>query len=254
MSQTSYSQYYAAAIAGLLADMGNREVLSRKAEGTIAFGTGLVRAAENANTEAVRNPVPNINLLTFSAAFTTDNVFNGDLLGVALGPVTFDTSSVATISLIAAAMASVDGIASATPGTNSITITADPGVNALLENMTITDGASQATMTQAKTTADVFAGAAVAQGHVEQSASGVAQYAVGDAVNLLSRGRIYVPVDQTVTPADTPHLRYTAGAGASVVGSFRKDTDSGKAMALTGCRFVQGATAGGLAILEINLP
>jgi hypothetical protein len=70
--------------------------------------------------------------------------------------------------------------------------------------------------------------------------------------DVMSQGRVFVQVEQTVTPADPVFVRIVAGVG-EVLGSFRKDADTSDAVALTNCRFVRGASSGGLAVLEINM-
>jgi hypothetical protein len=79
-------------------------------------------------------------------------------------------------------------------------------------------------------------------------------YPAGQAVSILRRGRIWVYVEEAVTPASTPYMRYASGAGGSKVGRFRASADTATAAAFPGSRFVTSAGAGALALLEINLP
>lgn len=105
---------------------------------------------------------------------------------------------------------------------------------------------------------DVFVGVAVHQ-HVEQGYGTVnATHAVNSAVPLLRRGRIWVMAEQAVAPTDPVFVRYTAngtiGGVVTAAGQFRKDADTSRALAVPNARWVTSAAAGGLAVLEVNLP
>lgn len=78
-------------------------------------------------------------------------------------------------------------------------------------------------------------------------------HAVGDAAAVMRRGRIYVYVDGDVTPDDTVYCRHTVNTGKLILGAFRADNDGGKAQAVT-AKFLTSASAGGVAVLDINLP
>lgn len=80
-------------------------------------------------------------------------------------------------------------------------------------------------------------------------------YAIGDMVSLLKRGRIWVAVEEAVTPASTPFVRFAAGGGGTVLGGFRASADTATAVALPGAKYLTTqATIGGLALLEVNFP
>lgn len=81
--------------------------------------------------------------------------------------------------------------------------------------------------------------------------------AVGERVNLLTKGTIWMMTEQDVTQNDPVFIRHTvAGAtGTSpAVGKVRKDADTAKADALTTCRFMSSALAGEMVLLEVNIP
>lgn len=74
-------------------------------------------------------------------------------------------------------------------------------------------------------------------------------------VNVLKRGRIWVSVEQAVTPASNVFVRHTAGAGGTQKGAFRTDADTATAVQVTnGMRFLTSTTGAGLAVLEVNFP
>lgn len=74
-----------------------------------------------------------------------------------------------------------------------------------------------------------------------------------DVVALVRKGRIYVKVEEAVSEGDSVYVRAVAGAG-EVAGAFRKSVDGTDTILLNGAEFRSGAAAGGLAIVEINLP
>lgn len=83
---------------------------------------------------------------------------------------------------------------------------------------------------------------------------GVPSNAVG---SIVSRGEVWVQVEQAVNPSSPVFVRFNA-AGATgtnpAVGRFRTDADTSRAVAVPTARFLTTAAAGGLALLEINLP
>lgn len=95
--------------------------------------------------------------------------------------------------------------------------------------------------------------------HRELLSEGGAGAAPGDTCALLRKGRVFVVPDQDVAPGDDVYWRYSeGGTGEGGVGSFRKDADTvetdSHALKVTSARWVTTASAGGLAVLEINLP
>lgn len=84
--------------------------------------------------------------------------------------------------------------------------------------------------------------------------AGVANaYPIGQVVNVLRKGRVWVYVEEAVTPASTPYERHTTGSFTKI-GRFRASNDTNTAAAFPRARFVTSAGIGGLALLEINLP
>ncbi len=80
-------------------------------------------------------------------------------------------------------------------------------------------------------------------------------YEVGDPLCLVTRGQVWVPVEETVSPDDPVYCRFEAGAGPlTVLGKFRKDADTDKAAQVPGARYLKMNAAASLALVEINLP
>jgi hypothetical protein len=79
-------------------------------------------------------------------------------------------------------------------------------------------------------------------------------YETGDQVTYLRKGRVYVTVESDVVAGAAAYVRFTVEAPDLQLGAFRADVDTDKAVALPGAVFRTTTSAGGLAILELNLP
>lgn len=73
-----------------------------------------------------------------------------------------------------------------------------------------------------------------------------------DMFSVLHEGRIYVQVEESVTPASTVFVRVAAGGGGTQLGAFRASADTATALAATGARYLTSAAANGFAVLEID--
>ena len=101
---------------------------------------------------------------------------------------------------------------------------------------------------------DKFVGISVLVQHKEQQlGTGLVNYKQGDMISVLRKGRVWVQVDSAVVAGAPVFCRFAAGSG-SVLGSFRADADTGSASQVMGSVFTSSAVAGGLAIVDINLP
>jgi hypothetical protein len=105
------------------------------------------------------------------------------------------------------------------------------------------------------TTVGKVAGISVHNHGVEQNKGGINNlgYEPQSAMNLLKKGRIYVTVEDAVVKTGLPFVRFVAGA-TEQLGSFRSDADSGDAVALPNASYVTSASAGELAVVEVNIP
>jgi hypothetical protein len=74
-----------------------------------------------------------------------------------------------------------------------------------------------------------------------------------DVIPFLRHGRIWVQVENAVTPADPVHVRVATGAGGTVIGAFRTGADTATAVAWTAAKYLSSAGADGFAILEVNM-
>lgn len=72
----------------------------------------------------------------------------------------------------------------------------------------------------------------------------------GETGGVMSKGRIWVQVDEAVVAGDPVFVRHTGAAAA--IGKFRNDADTANADAVPNARFVKGGST--VALLELNLP
>lgn len=79
-------------------------------------------------------------------------------------------------------------------------------------------------------------------------------YQIGDTVEIVKRGQVWVTVEEAVSPADDVYVRHTANGDNTQRGAFRTSSDSSNAALLAGARFLTTAAAGSVALLDLNLP
>lgn len=84
---------------------------------------------------------------------------------------------------------------------------------------------------------------------IESSDSGDPTYADKNMMSVMKEGRVYVQVQDTVTTASAVFVRFAGGNE----GQFRSDADGGDAVALPNAKWVKGAGAGELAIVQLDL-
>lgn len=259
MPQLSYPFLMDVGSVGLLADSGFRNVLSPIAFQNFNVGLGLAKVI--GQDYIVRLPQSNLSTTVINADLVTGNVINVSVNGVALAPINFAASSAATMNAIAAAILAQPQIASAVvsdPNSHTLTVTATEGNVAIVNSFVVTGGASQATATITNTTQDTFYGVGARTQNKPNPLNPLGSfgnpiYFQGDCVSLLTRGRIYVAAEQTLTSDSPVYWRFAAN-GLLLPGGFRADSDGGRAIALPTARYTVGATAGAVATLEINLP
>lgn len=88
---------------------------------------------------------------------------------------------------------------------------------------------------------------------IEYDSSNENLYPALSDVSVMRRGQVYVYVEEDVTPDDAVFVRHTANGGLTDLGAFRTDSDSSNALALTTAKFLTSASAGGVAILDLNI-
>lgn len=260
MPQLSYNFSMIKATAGEIYDIGFDNVLSPVATQTIPFGVGVAKVI--GQDQAVRLPWQDIVAVAASTSLVTSNSTVVTLNGIALTPVVYASSNAATLTAIAVLIAAQPHIASAVSnGTDTITITASQGFPVTATFVT-TLGSGQPTWTSTYSNDNVFYGISVfiqnkmnlydpATGSI-----GGPNYVTGDPVSMMTRGRIWVVPETTVTSDSPVYWRIIPTVSFPVTGTFRGDSDGGNAILVSAsvARWWQGGSAGTLAILDINLP
>lgn len=260
MAQLEYNLLMDIASEGLLADCGFKNVLSPRAFLDIPIGRGVVKVT--GEDMAVRLPGQNMSVVTLDADLVTGNDIDITLNGSALATVSFDTDHLTTMQAIVDLLEAQDAVKTATiSGADDrvITIQADEGFTVTVNDFDVTGGASQATATIDNVTEDEFYGVALRIQNKENlndsdGTVGPAPYREGDAVSMLTRGRVYVKVEDAVTSDSDVFMRFVQGSSTENPGQFRSDNAGGDAIAVPDSRWIFGAEAGGLAVLEINMP
>lgn len=261
MPQLSYNFLMTIGVAGELYDIGFNNVLSPVNPGPSNIFPGFGVAKVIGQDLQVRLPQQDIVTLGISTALVASNSTVVTLNGVALTPVVYATSNAATLTAIAALIAAQPGVASAvSDGSANIQVNADQGYSVTATAVT-TAGAGQPTWTPTYSNDNVFYGVSVyIQNKMNlygpQGSAGAAPYIPGDAVAVLTRGRIYVTVENNVTSDSPVYWRMIPTLSNPLVGTFRSDSDSGNAILLSSnmVRWITSASAGNLAVLEINQP
>jgi hypothetical protein len=271
--QNSYSVNTINAFAGQLADIAGSNIRSYAAMQPIPFGVALAQGKAKASqcrlpqinstvlTESVpmvaaNSTVGTVNVTTYVAGVST-------LVSTNIAPVVFVTSDPVTLTAIAAAIALVPGVLSAVAGASNITVTANPDTQVTLSGFVTTLGAGQPLWTAVGTSNDLIIGVSVMEQTIENAMNqqvfypltdSTAQYPYAKAVNVLRRGLIFVACEQTVNPGDPVFTRFQVGAVGTVLGGFRKDADTGKALQLPRAAWVETIQAGAVGVLDISLP
>jgi len=261
MPQLAYNFLMNVGVAGELYDIGFNNVLTPVSpiEPQIFPGLGLAKII--GEDLQVRLPHQDIVTLNASVPLVASNSTIVTLNGISLTAVVYATSNAATLTAIAELIAAQPNIASATSdGTSNIVVNAVQGYGVTATAVT-TAGSGQPTWTETYSNDNVFYGVSVfiqnkMNLYSPQGSAGAAPYIPGDAVSTLTRGRIYVTAENNVTSDSPVYWRMVATLSNPVLGSFRSDSDSGKAILLSSSqvRWITSATAGNLAVLEINQP
>lgn len=104
------------------------------------------------------------------------------------------------------------------------------------------------------TTSDVLAGVVVfGQSYDHGTELGSTGFLPKTTFNILNEGRIYVQVEENVTPASRVFVRAVA-TGLEVAGAFRDTQDGSDCIEITDyARYLTTTLAGGLAVLDISM-
>jgi hypothetical protein len=258
--QTAYNFLMTIGNPGEAYDIGFNDWLTPVASvENIPIGVGVAKVI--GQDYQVRLPHQDIVAVTENIPLVIANVLQITLNGIALAPVVWAGSNAATLAAAALLISAQPNIASAVSnGIDTITIQASQGF-AVSVTFTVTAGPPMV-FTNVFTNDNVFYGvAAFIQNKMNLFApnvgsTGPSPYFVGDPVPVMDKGRIYVTTETTVTSDSPVYWRIIPTVPNPQVGSFRGDSDGGNAILLSNSivRWVVGASAGGIAVLQINQP
>ncbi len=276
MAQIAYDYNLTNAFVGTLGDVGPNTVRSYAAAEKIPFGIALMRGTADASK--VRLPFVHQAVLTESTAQVASNSTTGTvnvtkLVGgvptttsTNLTATVFVTDDPTTLAAIAAKIAAVPGVKSATAGNGTITVVAEDDVSVSLSNFATTGGAGQPIWSYADSTDDLFAGVALFDQGVEnalittstpiadQQDPTSTQYPMGWAVSTLTRGTVNVAPETAVSLGDPVYIRFASGANGSQPGAIGNTSDGGTCVKITRARWVNPIANGAVGLLEVNLP
>lgn len=73
------------------------------------------------------------------------------------------------------------------------------------------------------------------------------------SLSVMRKGSIWVQVEETVAPGEPVFARHTASGGNTTKGLFRNDADSATCTQLGNSKFLTAATAGNLALVDVDV-
>lgn len=268
--QNSYPFNMPKGVPGRIADCGFKNTLSPQCLEQIPAAIGVMKPL---NVDyGIMLPRNDTASSVFSADLITGNTVNFTVNGVAITPVVYATSHLATMQAIANAIAAIPSVSSAVVGGASdrtITIISNPGTATAVTVATVTGGASQATITTTASQSGTFFGV-TQQVYNKMNAwmpdfgpnltlsSGLpSPYFAGQVAPTLTQGRIYVVPETVVTSNSPVYMRVAASGANTQLGAFRADADGGSAVLIpvTQAIWREGnGTVGEIAVLELNIP
>lgn len=253
MSLTKYQNELDVGQYGQIATLEDWNIKTRNAQQAIGFGKAAVKGATGGVD--VKNIYKSQASLTYSADFVASNSTIVTVNGVATSAVVYATSHAATFAAVIAAIAALDGVSAVAGTGREIIITVDGAVSNITVSSETTGGSGQPTTTIAYTSVDVFEGITVLRHGQPATIGGSDQYEINDAVNILTKGVVWVPVVATVAYGDPVYV-YNDKSNSANQGQFT-NSSSGN-LVVSGARFVSAATGTtgtpALAKVEINQP
>jgi len=254
MPITKYQNYLDVGQKGQVATLEDSNIKTRNAEQAIEFGRAVVKGITPGVD--VKNIFKSKASLTFDADFVTGNTIDLNVNGVAISQVTFATSHAATFAAVIAAIDALTGISAVAATGREILITVDNAAsNITISDVVVAGGASQAGSTTVYSSVDTFEGIAALRHGQPTTIGGDDKYQINDAVNVLTKGVIFVEVVATVAYGDSVYV-YNDKSNESNQGQFT-NASSGN-LAVSSAKFVSAATgttgSPALAKVEINQP
>jgi len=257
MSQQTYNRYMDIAVPGLIAD--SEFTTKDGLQAFEAIGLGLAVVQRIGYPLQGRLPKSGISTILFAGDLITANVVNLKVNGVAMAPVTFNTTNAATLADIVTALKAMASVGNATTdGVHTIVVYGKDGLDALVTDIIVTLGTTQTTGAATGSTADKIYGVSILSQAIQQAYPALNAplvNEVGRPVGCLLRGRIWVRAETAIVNGDPVYMRFLDGGVGKAVGQFRNDADSGAAVLVPGMIFRSVAAApAGLVLVDINEP
>lgn len=268
--QNTYPYNMPKGVPGRPADCGFNNKLSPVCLENIPAALGVMKPL---NLDyAIMLPRNDTGSALFSADLITGNTVNGTVNGVAITPVVYATSHLATMQAIANEIAAIPSVSSATVGganNRTITVISNVGTATTLTSFAVTGGASQATISVAISQSGTFFGVTQQIANkmnawipdvgpnLTLSSGMAAPYYTGTVAPVMTQGRIYIVPETIVTSNSPVYLRVAPNGLNTQLGSFRADADSGNAVLIPATQAIWregNGTVGGIAVLELNIP
>jgi hypothetical protein len=256
---TKYQNELDVAINGQIANLQDSNIKTRNAEQAIGFGKAVVIGATPGTD--VKNIFKDKVSVTYSVDFVASNsipmsVQIGSATALTITPVVYATSHAATFAALIAAIDALAGISCVAGTGREILITVDNATdNVTVSNNAVTGGAGQPTLTIAYTSTDIFEGVSVLRHGQPVTVGGNDQYEINDAVNVMTRGCIWVYVVATVAYGEDAYV-YNDKSNTANRGQFTNSSSGNLAVPSGKFRSAAVGTTGTpvLALLELNLP
>jgi len=249
--QTAYDFAPAKGFPGMKADSRFDLVETRILSEAVVPGRGVVKTY--GSDTGARLPKSNQSVITDNAdTFTAGDIVttvNGTAITTASG-----TDKDTTMTAHAAAIqAGVAGVYSAVYAASTHTITIKTRNLDLVTTVDVSGITGDMTATVATSSLDsVLEGIVLNGGNLVQDANGLVSYSANDPVSVLRVGASYVTPEEDVTSDDAVYLRVVANGASKPIGGFGKSADSGKCVAVSNARFVEGGLTTGVAKIEIR--
>jgi len=240
--------------AGQVSKTGLLDTINKPVAEAIPFG----RFTAGTTNFKARLPMTNSLVILFSANSTAGDVFNMDVNGVAISPVTYATSNNLTIDAVAAQIqATGTGLTATRTATNQITVLATTGTALSVDNIVVAGGsAPTATKTYTSTdgTTNVLGISQMEQ--KEQNSSGIAQYELLDIAQIVTKGKVLVHCEDAFDENSNIFIRVVEESGTyQKRGMIRTDAGSPViAVAFAKGKIRNSGSAGELAEIDILLP
>ena len=259
VSLTKYQNELDVAINGQIANLQDSNIKTRNAQQLIGVGKGVVVGTIGGTD--VKNIFKNKVSVTYSTDFVASNsipmsvqIGSGTVLTIT--PVVYATSHASTFAALIAAIDALAGVSCIAGTGREILISVDDAAgNITVSNNTVTGGSGQPTLTVVYTSTGVFEGVSVLRHGQPVTIGGDDQYEINDAINVMTRGCIWVYVVATVAYGEDAYV-YNDKSNPSNQGQFTNSSSGNLAVASGKFRSAATGTtsAPALALLELNLP